>query len=418
MSDPIPAQPIPAQPIPAQPIPAQPIPAQPSPPPSEASPPGRGWRLGVGLIVVGLAVRGVVSLVPSEVRTPQVTPQAPPEVRVLRLQAESFVQREERYARLVPVQEWTLALEVGGRLGLRPAQNGQECQPGALLLALDPEAFEAEVAVAEAHLSEAQASARLSKTQLERVEALADSTATEGEVDAARAQRDQSQARLAGAQAALNQARYRLRHASLQAPAKGVVSQLSIEPGAFVAAGQVLGRFARRDLLLAKVLVSAEVRRGLEVGQPASLVDDEERVFPARLVRAAPVPSGASGQFEVEFEVDNAAGELFPGEPVRVRFLHGGARQRLRVPRAAVYEEYGLWRVLVPPPERGAGPFRAGSRAVALGPADALAGWVTIHSGLEAGSEILVPERVAVVREGQKVQAGTPASGWLPPYAE
>ncbi|MBL4848974.1 MAG: efflux RND transporter periplasmic adaptor subunit [Planctomycetes bacterium] len=377
----------------------------------------RGARLLLGLAVLGLAVKGMISLVPKEDLVPFVTPQVPPRVQVLELQAEQFVQTEERYARLQPCQEWTLRLEVGGRLAQRPVMNGQECEPGRLLLALDPIPFKAEVSAAEARLRNTESGLRLSEAELERVKALSASTATQRDLDAALAERDQSLALKAEANAALRQALFRLEHSSLFAPTKGVVSQLSVEAGAVVVPSQTLGRFARRDVLIAKILVSAEVRRGLVVGQEATLVDDVERVYPAVLARGAPVPSGTSGQFEVEFEVKNSDRRLLPGEPVRVRFSHGKALARLRVPRGTVYEEYGLWRALVPPAERGSGAFRAGSAPVVLGPGDALAGWVTIHSGLRVGSKVLVPDRVVRVREGQNVAVGQIDSTWLPPYA-
>lgn len=406
---------------PASPAEAGEAGVNPAPAPAPEAPGGgqvvAGLRLLVGLAVLGLAVKGVISLVPEKVQVPVVTPQDPPPVRVLKLEEERFVQTEERYARLLPCQEWTLSLEVGGRVAQRPVMNGEDCAPKQLLLALDPVPFQAQVKAAEARLANASAGLRLAKTELERVEALAQSTATQRDLDAARSQRDQSQALLAEAEASLSEARFRLAHSSLSAPAQGVVSQLAVEVGGVVAPGQPLGRFARRDVLLAKLLVSADVRRGLEVGQSASVVDDMERVHPATLARAAPVPAGATGQFEVEFEVQNPKGLLLPGEPIRVRFSHGQAAPRLRVPRGTVYEEYGLWRALVPPANRQGETFQAASAPVVLGPGDPLAGWVTIHSGLRAGSEVLIPDRVVVVREGQVVRAGSVETGWLPPYS-
>jgi len=391
-------------------------------PATESAPAGgqvvAGLRLIMGLAVLGLAVKGVISLVPEKVQVPLVTPQDPPRVRILRLEEERFVQAEERYARLLPCQEWTLSLEVGGRVVERPVMNGEDCSPKRLLVALDPVPFQAQVKAAEARLTNAGAGLRLAKTELERVKALSQSTATQRDLDAALAQRDQSQALLAEAEASLSEARFRLEHSSLSAPAQGVVSQLRVEIGTVVAPGQPLGRFARRDVLLAKLLVSAEVRRGLVVGQSASVVDGMERVHSATLARAAPVPAGATGQFEVEFEVKNSSQALLPGEPIRVRFSHGKALARLRVPRGTVYEEYGLWRALIPPAEREGETFSAASAPVVLGPGDPLAGWVTIHSGLQAGSEVLIPDRVVVVREGQVVKAGSVEGGWLPPYSK
>lgn len=391
-------------------------PASPGPAPAKGSAGGRVARLALLALVLALAVKGLLSFAPRDERQPQVEPVQPPPVRVLKLQSEQAPRSEERHARLHPVQAWTLALEVGGRLARRPVANGQSVPSGELLLALDPEPFEAERAAAEASQREAEAALGLAKTELARLQQLGQTTATKRAIDQARAERDRALAQLAGAQARLRQADYRLTHSRLAAPAGGVVSHLAAEVGQVVAPGQTLGRFTRQDRLLVKLLVSAEVRRGVAPATSASVIDGLEREHPARLVRAAPVQAADTGQFELEFELANPGGQLLAGEPVRIRFAHGGARPRLRVPRCAVYEEYGLWRALVPPPERG-DQLRAGSVPVVLGESDPQRGWVEVLRGLSPGDELLVPERVAQVREGQRVQVGEVTSPWLPPYA-
>ena len=394
----------------------QPAPPAPSPPPALAGGgAGRVARLALLALVLGLAVKGLLSLVPREERAPTVEAVQPPTVAVLELQREPLPRSEERHARLQPVQEWTLALEVGGRLAERPVANGQAVPAGRLLVALDPEPFLAERAAAEASQGEAEAALGLARTELARLQQLGQSTATKRAIDQARAERDRALAQLAGAQARLRQAVYRLEHSRIEAPAGGVVSHLSAEVGQVVAPGQVLGRLTRQDRLLVKLLVSAEVRRGVAPATSALVVDGREREHAARLVRAAPVQAGATGQFELEFELDDAAGQLLAGEPVRIRFSHGAQRPRLRVPRCAVYEEYGLWRALVP----GSSPEepRAGSVPVVLGESDPQAGWVEVLRGLSAGDRLLVPERVAQVREGQRVRLGEVETPWLPPYA-
>ena len=61
----------------------------------------------------------------------------------------------------------------------------------------------------------------------------------------------------------------------------------------------------------------------------------------------------------------------------------------------------------------------ARSVAVKLGSGEPAEGWVEVHTGLQAGDTILVPERVAAIREGQRVKtaSGPTGSGWWPPYA-
>ena len=60
---------------------------------------------------------------------------------------------------------------------------------------------------------------------------------------------------------------------------------------------------------------------------------------------------------------------------------------------------------------------RRGSVPVVLGESDPQAGWVEVLRGLSAGDRLLVPERVAQVREGQRVRLGEVETPWLPPYA-
>ncbi|HBP16412.1 MAG TPA: hypothetical protein DEA08_01290, partial [Planctomycetes bacterium] len=155
-------------------------------------------------------VKGLLSFAPREETQPQLEPVQPPAVRVLQLQTEQAPRSEERHARLQPVQAWTLALEVGGRLAERPVANGQAVPAGRLLLALDPEPFQAEQAAAEAGKREAEAALGLARTELARLQELGEATATKRALDQARAERDRALAQLAGAQARLRQAVYRL----------------------------------------------------------------------------------------------------------------------------------------------------------------------------------------------------------------
>ena len=44
-------------------------------------------------------------------------------------------------------------------------------------------------------------------------------------------------------------------------------------------------------------------------------------------------------------------------------------------------------------------------------------GWVEVYTGLDAGDVVLVPGRVASIREGQRVIEAPLPDVWLPPYA-
>lgn len=365
-------------------------------------------------------------------RPPAPSPPEPaplPIVTVLSVQEEQIARQVERYVRLQPVRTWRLSLEVSGRLAERPVENGARVAQGDPLVRLDPEPFEAERERAVAACKEAQAQRALSGSNLERVRRLFSTGATsKEELDQALANGDRAEAALAASQANERKAVWQHVNCQLAAPAAGIVSELAAEVGQYVAAGQAIGILSQVDTLLVKVLVPWDVRRGVEPGLAATVIDARERAHPAQLLRAAPVQSGQSGQFELEFSVPNAQGQLLAGEPARCRFAAGAGVPRIRLPRTAVFEQYGQWRALVPgpappvhrapaPAEGAEPPLEAHSVPVVLGDHDPIEGWVEIHRGIKPGDQVLIPQRVAAVREGQLVRPGPVQQAWLPPYA-
>lgn len=376
----------------------------------------RVFRLVVTILIFAFAILGILSLLPEEESIMLAKP-PPLEATILTLQSEVLPEVVERHARLVPVQEWDIALDVGGRVAERPVQNGSRLRADAAIVALDLTRFEAQLASAEARITEVQASLTQAEAQLQRVQKLRQrGDESQKALDDALSARDRARAGLADAEAQRVAARYDVAHARFLAPARGVVSHLDVEVGERVAAGQLLGKYSRTDTLLVRVLVGWEVRRGIEDGAVATIIDGRNRHFTATLARGARIQSGETGQFELEFEVPNPAGALVAGEPVRCRFEHGGEVARLRVPRPSLYEEYGAWRALVPG-EVVDGACVVRSRPVTLGNINATEGWVEIYSGLAAGDRLVVPKRGATLRDGLRVIEGAVPDVWLPPYA-
>lgn len=376
-----------------------------------------GLRVALVVLTVLLAIKGIHSLVPSDAAPPKIQAPAPARVRVVTLQQEQIAAKEERYGRLLPAQEWSLALEVGGRVKERPAFNGKHLEEGETIISLDPEPFEAEKAGAVARVTEAKASLTLAESMLVRVRQLRSTTATRENLEQAQARVDRATAAVSEAESQVRLATYRLKHSKIVAPVPGVVSGLAVEEGDAVSPGQPIGRHSRVNALLVKLLVSGEVRRGIDLGLKAQVIDGREVVHAATLVRAAPVQSGGTGQFELEFEVGNGARELMAGEAVRCRFEHGAGVSQLRVPRSSVYEEYGTWRALVAGDQAANSPITVQSVPVVLGPANPQEGWVEVFSGLKAGDRLIVPERTSGIHEGQQVVPGPVVTTWLPPYA-
>jgi HlyD family secretion protein len=193
---------------------------------------------------------------------------------------------------------------------------------------------------------ETEAARRLATETLARVTALHDAgSATEQQLDEARAQREQAEARAQGARhehAALEAERAALeaglavqdrllRDAALLAPAAGTVLQCVAQPGEWTSPGQValvladLGRLELRFYL--GELDLARIRVGQELAVRADAFPDE--TFPARVswvsAEAEFTPKNAQTRearaqlvYAAKAAVDNPQGRLLIGMPAEV----------------------------------------------------------------------------------------------------
>lgn len=145
------------------------------------------------------------------------------------------------------VEEMLLGVELGGfRVTELRVDVGQSVRRGDVLLRLDDRMLRSDLAQADAALREAQAGASLARANFERGERLLQSSfVSANQLDELRAARIQSEARVGTARAARDSAALRLSFAQLRAPADGIVSRRSVQPGQVVMAGADLLRLIR-----------------------------------------------------------------------------------------------------------------------------------------------------------------------------
>jgi RND family efflux transporter MFP subunit len=145
------------------------------------------------------------------------------------------------------VEEMQLGVEVSGlRVTGLYVDVGQFVRRGQVLLELDARTLGSELAQARAALNEAEAGASLAQANVRRAEPLAAGRyISAGQLDELRAARNQANARVATARAALDAAQLRRDFAELRAPADGIVSKRLVQPGQVVAAGTELLRLIR-----------------------------------------------------------------------------------------------------------------------------------------------------------------------------
>ncbi len=124
------------------------------------------------------------------------------------------------------------------------------------------------VQVAESHVTQAQAGVTQAQAAVRAAQTAPQEVAT------SRAQAEAAEARLKKAKAAVEQAKLNLSYTTVRAPADGVVSQKSVQPGQVVAPGQpLLSLVPLRDIWVTANFKETQLK-DMHVGQPATFSVD------------------------------------------------------------------------------------------------------------------------------------------------
>ncbi len=133
------------------------------------------------------------------------------------------------------------------------------------------------------------------------------------------------------------------------APFDGVVTARNTDIGALINAGQSAGsqlfRVADTTRLRVYVAVPEQFAPRTRPGMQAQLRFHEHpgKDYPAKVVRTAEALDPSARTLQVELQVDNSKGELFPGAYAEVHFHLPGNASTLRVPATAlVFRSAGL----------------------------------------------------------------------------
>ncbi|HVW69288.1 MAG TPA: efflux RND transporter periplasmic adaptor subunit [Steroidobacteraceae bacterium] len=203
------------------------------------------------------------------------------------------------------------------------------------------------------------------------------------------------------------------------APFDGVVTLRNTDIGALINAGQSAGeqlfRVADTSRLRVYVQVPEPYAPRTTPGVAAELRFNEHpgKEYPAKVVRTARALDPALRTLQVELQVDNASGELFPGAYAEVHFKLPGNTGTLRVPATSLmFRSAGLQVATVGADDR------VKLRSIVQG--RDFGTFVEVLAGLGANDEVIVdppdsiadgvPVRIARPRQGTK-QQGSPQQG-------
>ena len=320
---------------------------------------------------------------------------APPQIPFEIARRETLVSTLSTNGKVAPV-EWTeAASEREGRISRLLVQRGQAVASGTPLVQLETPAADSDLAAAQARLARAQAdldafeqggratdlaeidssiaklnvdkdAAQRDVASLERL--LAQKAATRDELDAARDRlkrtladldglrkrraalapaedRQAAAARVAEAQAALALVQRQIDQATIRSPRTGVVYDLPVHAGEWLAAGAPVGRVGRIDRLKVQLYVDepdlGKVRLGLPVTVTWDALPGREWYGQISQLPAQVEALGARQVGEVVVIVDAPHRDLPPGANIDARLNAQVAEHALTISKACLRREDG-----------------------------------------------------------------------------
>ena len=227
---------------------------------------------------------------------------------------------------------------------------GARVARGQVLAEIDTPEVDQGLRQAQADLATAQANHELAQSTNQRWQGLL-ATESVSKQDAEQKASDEAAKKAALASAEANVARLRDLEAfkRVVAPFDGVVTARNTDIGALINAGQNSGaalfRMADTRKLRIYVQVPQPYAAAAVPGVGAQLTFSEwpGKSYPTQVVRTAQALDPASRTLQVELQVDNSKGELFPGSYAEVHFKLPGSVDSLRLPaNALLFRSAGL----------------------------------------------------------------------------
>jgi membrane fusion protein (multidrug efflux system) len=239
-----------------------------------------------------------------------------PPVTVEPVRVQTLEDRIEATGELLAPERAEIAAEVPGRVTEILVAEGARVEAGTVVLEIDRERRELEVASARAQLGEGRAALQEMQRDAERIRTLhGRNVASDSRLDQAETQLALARSRLEAAEAALGVAQRALRDASVTAPFAGFVAQRRVSRGEFVNAGQPLFELVALDPIEVELHLPEVDAGRIALGQPLALTvaPYPGEVFRATLTYVSPTIDPRSRTLRVKAQLANPEGRLRPG---------------------------------------------------------------------------------------------------------
>ncbi len=258
-----------------------------------------------------------------------------------------FVSEEKFTGMVMPRRTSQLGFQSGGRIASLQADVGDRVNRGATLARLDVRSLEAQLASANAIVTEAEAAFSLAETTVERQRTLNEKGHVSIQrVDEAAAQANTAAARIQAAQANADTLKVQIDLARITAPFAGTVTARMADEGAIAGPGQPLFELVESDQLEATIGLTAKLADSLQIGQEYTLLSDQGPTR-AKLRSVTGVINTSNRTVATVFDIlepDRVAA----GAIVRIALEQRISEPGLWVPISALSErDRGLWALYV-----------------------------------------------------------------------
>jgi len=327
----------------------------------------------------------------------------PPLVSVARVEARDVPVEVRAPVDLRPLIQADVGSKTLGYLDAVLVDRGDKVTRGQLLALVRPSDLPDQLAAARSTLAQAQSSTALARTNYERAKQLApEAVVSQQELQQAQSQFTSAEAAQQAAQAQIAAVAVRLGETRIASPLTGVVVQRRLDPGTLVGppGGGAIVTVARVDTLRVFITVNERELAGVGVGKNAHVEVDAlpGRTFSGKVVRLAPTLDPATRTLDAEVQLDNRAGELYPGMYGRGAIVVEVHPHMPVVPvGAVVLTNRQAFAFVV-----DAGGDVVHRRALTLGVDGG--DWFEVKAGLHAGDEVVVAGSEGL-SDGMKIRA-------------
>ncbi len=327
--------------------------------------------------------------------------------------AKKIVEHNEYTGRLAAIENVSVRPRVSGYITQIPFKEGNLVKKDDLLFVIDPRPYQAALDQAAGQLKQAQAQKELSDRNFGRAQTLqATKVSSKEEFDQAATARNQGDAQVATAQAAVDAAKLNLEFTQIKSPIDGRVSREQVTVGNLVANDTtVLTNIVSVDPIYAYADVDERAVIAYQKLEGEGKVKDA-RANPVAVSIALAGETGfphkgdidfvdnqinaATGTLSVRGKFPNADGNLLSGMFVRMQIPVSGEEDALLITDRAVGSDQGQKFVYVLTGDK------VDQRPVTLGPV--IDGLRVVTQGLKADDQVLI-NGLMKVRPGGQVKA-------------